>query len=402
VHIALVNQWFPPESGNGGVAIHNYHFTLACSKLGHEVTVIAKRPSREVSVMRSVNGVTVLRIPALSLYRYRRLPSIGRYYHAIGLLAYSWRVCRALRIINEQKPVDIAEFADVNAEGSFWKPGMSRKLAIRCQTPAFVLARYYSQTEAPYEMRLIHCAEKHTIQRSSILLAPTANMAQEINAACGVDLQRFHVIADALDPQLFTPGPRKGTSEKVTVLFVGRLERAKGVEVLAKAIPLVCRQFPNVRFVFIGGDRPRAETGSHRAYLERTLHDQLAAGQVIFRGEVSQDDLIEAYRQADIGVVPSVLYESFSYTCAQPMSCGLPVVASRIGGIPETLAHGECGILVEPGDVQELAAALLRLCEDPVLRHALGDAGRTRTEQVFAPEVVARRNLDVFAQALAS
>jgi starch synthase len=83
------------------------------------------------------------------------------------------------------------------------------------------------------------------------------------------------------------------------------------------------------------------------------------------------------------------------------MSCGLPVVTSRIGGIPETLAHGEWGILVEPGDVQELAAAVLRLCEDPVLRRALGDAGRTRTEQVFASEVVARRNLDVFAQALA-
>lgn len=402
MHIALVNQWFPPESGHGGVAMHNYYFTQACSQLGHEVTVISKRLSYEVPAIRYVNGVTVIRVPAFGLYRYRRLPGLGRYYHAIELLAYSWRVCQALRMVHNYKPVDIAEFADVNAEGYFWQAGLGGKLAIRCQTPAFVLARYYSDVEAPYDMRLIHRAEKQTIQKSSLLFAPTENMAQQIQTACGIASDRFHVIPDALDTTQFTPAPQRKVSDRVTVLFVGRLERAKGVEVLADAIPVVCRQFAKVRFVFIGGDRPRAETGSHRRYLEQKLQDQLAADQVEFQGEVSHAELIEAYRNADISVAPSLLYESFSYTCAQPMACGVPVIASHIGGIPETLAHGECGILVPPGDVKALAAALLQLCADPALRRTLGDAGRERTEQVFAPKVVARRNLDVFTRALAA
>ena len=154
--------------------------------------------------------------------------------------------------------------------------------------------------------------------------------------------------------------------------------------------------------MIIGPDRPRPPNGSHRQFLEQSLAEYIASGHVELWGAISQSELIHAYHGADIGVVPSLLYESFSYACAQTMACGLPVVASRIGGIPETLAQGECGVLVAPGSPGDLSEALIHLCRDPAKRRALGAAGRERAVTAFSSETAARRNLEVYEQALAS
>ena len=89
------------------------------------------------------------------------------------------------------------------------------------------------------------------------------------------------------------------------------------------------------------------------------------------------------YQQTDIAVVPSLLYESFSYTCAQAMAAGVPVVASRIGGIPETVDDGINGILVEPENAEALAAAIIKLAKDDVLRKKTGNKGREKAERSF-------------------
>jgi len=401
VHIALVNQWYPPESGSGGVAMHNYYLANACSKLGHRVTIIARRPSRDIPARSCVGGVSVLRISTPNLYRYRRVPLAGPHHRVLAALMYSWQVCRILAALHHQEPVDVVEFTDVNAEGFFWRQGWGRTLAVRCQTPAFVLAQYYTPAESVYDPTLLGRAERQVIRRAEILFAPSQDMAAVISTACQLAPDRFHVIPNALDTQLFSPRVRQRESREPTILFVGRLERAKGIQVLAQAIPQVCQHVPSVRFVIIGPDRPRPPDGSHRQFLEQSLAEYIASGHVELWGAISQPELIHAYHGADIGVVPSLLYESFSYTSAQTMACGLPVVASRIGGIPETLAQGACGLLVAPGSPRNLSEALIHLCRDPAKRRALGAAGRERAVTAFSSETVARRNLEVYEQALA-
>ena len=109
------------------------------------------------------------------------------------------------------------------------------------------------------------------------------------------------------------------------------------------------------------------------------------AERVEFTGGVSQAELIAWYRRADVAVVPSLIYESFSYTFAQAAAAGLPVVASRIGGIPETIPHDEAGLITEPGDVGQLADALARLARSPELRRRLGATGGRRPSASSAP-----------------
>jgi glycosyltransferase involved in cell wall biosynthesis len=121
---------------------------------------------------------------------------------------------------------------------------------------------------------------------------------------------------------------------------------------------------------------------------------------VALRGFVAQNDLVALYHAADLCVVPSILYESFSYTCLQAMACARPVVATTMGGIPEVVIDGETGLLVPPGDAVGLAAALQRLIGDARLRSRLGRAGRERAVQLYAHRTVAQQNLAVYAEVI--
>jgi glycosyltransferase involved in cell wall biosynthesis len=125
-------------------------------------------------------------------------------------------------------------------------------------------------------------------------------------------------------------------------------------------------------------------------------------GQVEFAGYVAQEALESLYRASDICVNPSEMYESFSYTCAQAMAAGKPVVASRIGGIPEVVADGECGILVDPGDAAQLAEAITRLACDRALRERMGEAAHDRVRTLYAPDRVGQETLAFYRATIAA
>lgn len=400
MNIVLGNQWYPPESGWGGVAMWNYAIAHAYSALGHQMTVIASRVSPNIPAEQERDGIRVHRLLVRDAYRWRRLPGIGRYVREVQQLAYARRVDRALRELHREQPIDVVEFADVNAEGFFYVRHPMTPVIVRCHTPTLVLKHYYGAREMPFDTRIIGWCEKDMIRRAHALTAPSCDMAQTIANECGVPIASIAVIPNALPLDGFRKhSTTQSPNHPITILHVGRLERAKGVTLLAQAIPHVVQQVPNVRFVFVGDDRPIAHGTSQRAELEAQLREAGARGSVEFLGGVDQPTLLDEYCRADICVVPSLLYESFSYTCAQAMAAGKPVVASRIGGIPETVEDGVSGVIVEPGDAEQLAEAIMRVARDPALRERMGRAGRDKAARDFDPTMVAQRNLEVYERA---
>jgi glycosyltransferase involved in cell wall biosynthesis len=401
MRIALVNQWYPPHSGYGGVAMYNYYLSHALIQLGHRVIVIACRRSADVPAKHDDYGATVYRLLSRERYPLRRLPLLGRYARPAQQLLYSWKVAGKLREIEQTEGLDVVEFAEVNAEGFFYLLRRHKvPVVIRCHTPTFVLRRYYRPEEMPFDTTITTFLEKFCIRHADALTTPSHNMARVIAAECGVPLQRITVVPNALDTEEFRPARSKhNPGDEIVILHVGRLERGKGVQVLAEAIPRVLRAVPQSRFVFVGDDRPMPDGRSRIAALREHFAALGLDSRVELRGHVSQAELLAAYAQADICVVPSLIYESFSYACAQAMACGLPVVASRIGGISETVEDGVTGILVEPGDVQGLAQAIVWLAQDRELRERMGAAGRAKVEELYAPSRVAKMNLVVYEQA---
>lgn len=401
MHIVLANQWFPPESGWGGVATYNYFIARAFRSLGHQVTVLASRTNPSQPATQETDGMRIHRLFVRDAYRLRRLPFVGRYVRPIQQLRYATMVDRVLRELHREQPIDVIEFAEVNAEGFFYTRTPQTAVVVRCHTPTFILARYYDRREMQFDTRIIGWCEKDMILRAHARSAPSHDMAQTVADATGIPIEKFAVVPNALSLDEFSIQPRpQSLSSTVSILFVGRLERVKGVAVLAQAIPKVVARVPNVRFIFAGEELRTASGTSQRAELEAELTSNGVQSHVEFVGAVDHATLMSLYQRADICVVPSTLYESFSYTCAQAMAAGKPVVATRIGGIPETVDDGVSGIIVSPGNVDELAQAIIRLACDQGLREQMGRAGRAKAAREFDAIKVAGKNLAIYERAI--
>ena len=120
---------------------------------------------------------------------------------------------------------------------------------------------------------------------------------------------------------------------------------------------------------------------------------------MVFEGHVPRGRVPALLAQARLLVLPS-RYENFPLSLLEAMSCAVPVVTTRVGGIPEMVADGETGLLVAPGDPEALAAALRRLVGDPALARRLGDAGRRAIETTYSWEAVATRIVDLYGEVL--
>jgi glycosyltransferase involved in cell wall biosynthesis len=393
MHIALVNRWYPPYTGFGGVAAYDYYLAHALAKQGHQVMVLAARWSADVPEVQQDGPVCIHRLLATEWSRLKHLPMLGCYARPLQQYIYSQKVARAL---HQMDAPDVVEFAEVNAEGYHYLRQSERsRVVVRCHTPNFVLCRYYTAEEMPFDTSWTARMEADCIRRADALSAPSQDMAGVIARDLGISPDSFTVIPNALDVRSFiSPAGQLSPFDTVTILHVGRLERVKGIETLARAFAIVHQQVPQARMVFVGDDRPDGAGSTWRARLESQFREQGLGDAIQFTGGVDQAELLRWYQRADIAVVPSMLYESFSYTCAQAMAAGLPVVGSRIGGIPETI--GDAGKLVEAGNVPELAIALLELANNLDLRLDLGQKAQRRALDVFDAEIVATRTLELY------
>lgn len=407
MRIALVNQWYPPNFG--GVAVYNHVMAKAWSRRGHEVTVITSAPVNAQSHLSQHDDVSVYRLKQwVEPYAARRLPLLGRYVRTLRHLIYSRRVSNLLRHLIQAGGVDVVEFAEINAEGiDFVRRHPQVPVVVRCHTPHFLLQR--TAPDKDWDMSLIGRIETDFVRRASAVTAPSADLATEIEREMGLPDSWIQVIPNPIDVHEFSPGESDAlsvTTGEVTILYVGRLGQEKGILDLADAVARLAGSetkvgHPRWRVVFAGDDRPLTSGESARRWLERFFEEHGLSHRVEIRGHVSQESLIQLYRSSDVCIVPSTLYESFSYTCIQAMACAKPVLATRIGGIPEVVIDGETGLLVPPADPASLADALGRLIADAGLRQRLGRAGRTRVLEHYADTVCAQATLALYHRVIA-
>lgn len=208
---------------------------------------------------------------------------------------------------------------------------------------------------------------RHVLLKAAIVVAPSNALAEAVRSLGVPDVR---VIPGGVD----LPDAVEAEAEPPSVLYAGRLSPEKGVLELVEAadgIPLV-----------VAGDGPL------RARVPGAL------------GFVPHEDLERLYGRAAVVACPSYR-EGFGVACAEAMAHGRPVVASAVGGLLDLVEDGETGILVPPGDVAALRAALRRLLDDPALRRRMGDAGRARVRERFSWEAVTEATLAAYRDALA-
>ena len=170
------------------------------------------------------------------------------------------------------------------------------------------------------------------------------------------------------------------------MLFVGRIEQIKGIDVLLRALGQLFVRRPDLRsdvcLLVVGGaldpgdDAPETEKILE---LRRLVHEHRMEANVNFVGSLDQETLALYYAAADVCAVPS-LTESFGLVALEAMACGTPVVGTRVGGLQTLIEHGESGLLVPAGDDQALADAVEQVLTDHRLRMHLAHGARDRAE----------------------
>lgn len=253
--------------------------------------------------------------------------------------------------------------------------------------------------EVPQYMQL----ERETLNRCKYIMPISQAIRDQLEAYYGLDLHGKSRVTNLGLRNLarsFAATPR--SDSRIEVLFLGRLEHRKGVDVLLRAIPELCDKYPNLLFRFAGDNAilipGRSET-YEQAFFAEPAHEKYR-GQLVFEGKVSEARLRQLYAQCDIFVSPS-RYESFGLIFLEAMMFGKPVVGCRAGGMPEVIGeHLLTGMLAEPDDVSSLARCLDELIRDEKLRQRIGEAGRKRYEERFTDEVMVQNTLAYYRSVL--
>jgi phosphatidylinositol alpha-mannosyltransferase len=206
----------------------------------------------------------------------------------------------------------------------------------------------------------------------------------------------YRIIGNGIDFQRFAnpaPPPEQLGGERPTVLFVGRLEKRKGLRFLLRAWPQVLERIPEARLVVVGRGRPL------EGYRRFATRQGWSPADVLFAGYVPSEDLPRYYQAADVFCAPNTGQESFGIVLLEAMAAGAPIVASDIPGYRDVVTHGEHGLLVEPKNPSALADALCRLLADPALRASMRQAGRAKAH-LYDWSRIAAQVLDYYDEVL--
>jgi glycosyltransferase involved in cell wall biosynthesis len=207
------------------------------------------------------------------------------------------------------------------------------------------------------------------------------NFQRDILVKEGLPHDRVSVLTNPVEIKV---AEQSVDSENNGVLFVGRVSREKGIASL----------FDSAR---ICSDIPFIVAGSWDAMPEA---QELASGNVTLLGAVPPQELGALYKKASIFVLPSVWYEGFPTVLLEAMSYGLPVVCSRIGGLPEIVEDGINGLLYEPGNADELADRIRTLWQNPALRQRLGEAGRKKLNKEYDANRLLDRIFEIYEKVI--
>ena len=202
-----------------------------------------------------------------------------------------------------------------------------------------------------------------------VFICPSRFLAGKI-AEAGVYPDRLRVLSNFVDARSVAPKARPGGE----AVYVGRLREEKGVDVLVKAM----RHLRQHRLDVVGD-------GPERGRLE-ALAAECAPGRVRFHGSVAKDRVLELTRSAAVAVMPSRCHDNQPMAVLEAFACGVPVVATELGGLPELVQQDRFGQTVPADDPAAMAGAMAELLDDPERAFQVGQAARGHAQRQFAPE----------------
>ncbi len=238
--------------------------------------------------------------------------------------------------------------------------------------------------------------EKNLALEAQKIICCSSYMKEEICTLFGTFADELTIIPNGVDPEAFIKLPKKSkfkiANDDNIVFFIGRLVPEKGVWQLLKAFPQVLYKIPDAR-LFIGGKGPM------KSALDKLAVELGITNNIVYTGFIKDEVRNFLYDKARVAVFPS-LYEPFGIVALEAMATNTPVIVSDVGGLKEIVQDGVNGIKVKPGDIDELAEAIINVLSDDSLASSLKINGSHTVESVYSWDVIAESTIDVYQEAL--
>jgi glycosyltransferase involved in cell wall biosynthesis len=385
----------------GGIASHVQSLAVGLISLGVGVTVLTTRKDiqrpRNLSVLRdreSVrDGVRAIEVPVV--------------YSPRNILT-GWQIRQ--RFTKRIERLVAARECDL-VHYHFWDFDARVVAPLRGRVP-IVFTNHSSQFLENFDNQETHSLLRERVGIADAIIAPSLELRDK-TAALGFAAEACHYIPNSVDTGRFRPDSeqraavrrRLGIGPDAPVILCARRAVPKnGVINFCEALEYLENDGPEpvVLFAGLSARTTDPEPDPYKELLWRQLDllvERKIGVRILCLGQVPQDEMLDYYQAADISVLPS-LREATSITGLESMACGLSIVGSAVGGIPEIVTDRKEGLLVPPGDSRALASALNVLIRDGSLRHCLGASARDRAEQEFGIVAGARRVLEVYDEAM--
>ncbi|TSE23828.1 glycosyltransferase [Tepidimonas aquatica] len=402
--LLLISRNYPPQP-IGGIARYTHTLAHALARLGHEVHVIAQTTDSVRTDFE--DGVWVHRIEPTAAHDCPPPPPDRP---ALPLVLRQWThaVAHTAAGLRQRLGIDtaIAALWDVEAYDLARQPGW-RVLTYLVTSYALNLPHKPDWGGNPHYLRQhvqpIIQAEGWLLRHSHALLASTQQIWHDVQATypelgAGAPVPTVHHVPFGIpdDPAAAPAGASAAAASAAacTVLFVGRFEPRKGIDLVLHAIAQLAPQYPNVHWRLIGNDRlphPEQPHTTYRQLFESQHRGQPWLARVHFEGEVGDAALLRAYRECDLFIAPS-RYESFGLIYLEAMRAGKPCIGGAGGGGGELLSP-DIGVAVGTDGPPPLIDALQALIEQPQRRAAMGQRARAHYLAHYSDHAFAQRLL---------
>lgn len=392
MRIAMVSEHASPLAALGGADaggqnVHVAELSAALARRGHRVEVYTRRDDPDLPErVETEQGYTVVHVPA-GPPRYLPKDELLQYMETFG------------RYLGERWDVERPDIAHAH----FWMSGIAAQLAAKRRRVPTVQTFH-----ALGVVKQRHQGHRDTSPAERLRLETrVAREATWVTAGCsdevfelmrlGRDRLRISVVPCGVDVDRFLPdGPTAPRSARRRIVAVGRFVPRKGFDTVIEALTTV----PAAELVIAGGpDRAELDTVPEACRLRKLAADLGVAERVSLYGSVAREDMPALLRSADV-VTCTPWYEPFGIVPLEAMACGVPVVASAVGGMLDTVVHDATGLLIPPKDPRACANAVSAILRDRRAASAFGAAGRERARSRYSWDRIATDTMRVYDRLL--
>jgi glycosyltransferase involved in cell wall biosynthesis len=380
-------------STQAGTESYIYHMSIALAKLGHHVHIVSLTGKERAIFIEQENKIFFhhVHFTVNPLTRFFRLERILPFF----VWRYGKSVTKVLSDLIEDQAIDIIEATD-------WGMDAWHYLSER-QVPVCVRLHGYPGFKDEFDKKKLKTWPKKyidwSIQRKHIMSADLVTGVSKsytdfVRKAWEIRKKDITIIPIAINQNIFHPD--EILRENKSILFVGRLEKSKGIETLDHSISMILEIIPEALFYFAGEDRKR---DNNQQTWSQYLISKYGKNTIVYLGSIQTTELIRYYQTSTICVVPS-LYEPGGTVAFEAMACGCPVIASRVGGLEEVIQDRQTGLLVTPGDASALAGGLTELLQNSQLRQIISQNALESVRKNFDINIIAQQTADAYVGAI--